>query len=265
MRKPIPVVLTSIIILWLLPTAARTQETYIYKLNKELWSIFSGELDGEEIVMSLFPDTSDGVRGDYFDKESETKIPLSGNIQGDSIFLKGYDDVTTVLFKGKLIDKDGNYYQGIFRILPDGKEVFFKLMHTGGTGGTFEHRYTDLYGTTEEVEQFVKSMKQAVLTKNTEWLSTHIDYPINVAVGPNKIVKITSSKEFVDNAHRIFSASFREFIRSYRTKGLWHNHYGVSFGRGEIFIQNKKGSTPENYGYAIKEIYGYSFDYPTPD
>lgn len=234
-------------------------------LMKTFWSDFKGSLGDSQIVMTLWADENDKIKGNYCDlKGSFHKIELKGTSTESRIVLdvlKGNAKVGhfSGSFTEKFDDRNflGAFYEGVFTDYASGNTFPFQLLHERSSGGTFEHRYMDLFASNEEVETFVQKIKSALLENDMYWLADNLNYPIKVSVAKDKMVTIATRSRFLELYGKIFPPTYLNAVKDYATCNLWVQSNGVAFGKGELWIHNKNGSTVENYSIAIKEIHAY--------
>lgn len=235
------------------------------ELMRTFWSDFRGNIGNKEIVLSLWPDSSNMVKGNYCDLTNGIhKVEVRGMVIGSTIELTEFENGEAVgyfsgVFKEEFDGKTylGSYYIGVWSNHSKTVSMPFKLFYETSSGGSYEHRYMDLYGTNEMVETFIKKIKDAIVEDNRIWLANNMDYPIKVSVAKKDLLEVANEAQFMELYDKIFPLAYREEVKSYRTCNLFVQSNGVMFGKGEIWVRNKQGSTTENIKYAIAEIHAY--------
>jgi hypothetical protein len=226
--------------------------SFTFEANQ--WHNFAGKLKGKMVYLALFQ-TNDGVvKGSYSDCDGNSKVILSGKLTGKQIKLNGYLKGKIIeVFDLKNISDSTDKLQGTF--VSNGKERFnvsFRFESTGS--GNLEHKYADFYGVDDDVEQFMAGIKTAVKEGNKTWLAKNVHYPIVVNIGSNKKQTIKNQTQFLQQYNKIFNPVYKKKILESCTCNLFANYNGVMLGDGEIWINQKPGSTEQSYDFVIITI-----------
>ncbi len=220
-----------------------------FALEKNAWNDFEGKIGTSEMRISLFLFDDGAIKGNYLYKRYQTKIEITGHLKGDEIELtETFNEKETGFFKGKVISDDLERLEGDWNNPSGTKRVKFKMTLATICSGSYERRYSDLYGTTVEVEGFVKRVKSAILMNDRRWLSNHVCYPISVVVG-KKQLEIVDPKSFSRMFNVIFHPKFKADLPFYYWANLFTDGQVAVFGQGQIWINNKPddGVTPLDY------------------
>ncbi len=116
--------------------------------------------------------------------------------------------------------------------------------------GALDHRY-DLYGADSDVEEFMKHVKTSIINGDKEWISKHVDYPLETTLDGENPIKIKTKKQLVANFDKIFYQAYKDKIKSYCTCNLFSKDDGVMLGSGLIWINNSPKSNAIIYDFNI--------------
>ena len=227
-----------------------------FNLDTNSWNDFEGKIDSSDIQLSLYLFENGEIKGNYCYKKYETKIQLFGHLSGNEIELtEMIGNTENGFFKGKIFTDSLDRFEGKWKNKTKTKELKFELTLSSICSGSYVFRYSSaFYGTTSEIENFMKQIKTSILNNDKNWLSNHICYPITVTLNKTRTVKITNKKELLENYDKIIHNDFKKKISEYYTVNLFNNWRGAMIGNGEIWINNKPNSTENNYDYCITTI-----------
>ena len=215
------------------------------------WNNFEGKLGTSDIQMSLYLFKNGDLKGNYIVKYVSTKILLAGTKKENAISLAEQISGQPVRsFAGKI---KSDTLMGTWIDLAPRPALHFFLHHVSSTSGSFEHRYTDMFGTTENVEQFVQNARSAILSNNKDWIADHIRYPLKHLTG-NGFNGITNKQQMIRHFSQIFTKEYKEKIAHDYTTNLFVKNGSVMLGNGELWITNKTGSTKDQFDYTIIAI-----------
>ncbi|WP_067142608.1 hypothetical protein [Oceanivirga salmonicida] len=226
-----------------------------FSLRTNTWNDFQGKLGPYEIQLSLFLFENGKIKGNYLYKKNEEKIQLFGHLKNSNVVLtEVIDKSENGFFNGRIFIDDPDRFEGVWENKARTNKLNFKLTLKSTSSSPYEFRYANsIYGTTVEVENFVKDMKNSILNNDRIWISKHICYPIKVNLNGNKKV-INNKKTLLKYYDEIITDKFKEKIYKYYTTNLFNNWQGVMFGQGEIWINNTKNSNKKKYDYCIIAI-----------
>ncbi len=224
-------------------------------IEKDWWKTYSGELNGQEIVLSVNRGSDNKIVGSTCDLIQGHKVNLIGNEYGNSLRLNAMiNDSIIGTFDGYLIRKDDDFYKGEFKPVGKDASYTFDLKYSSGSYGTTEKRYVDFPGTDTQLEQFAKDLILAFNTKDKEWLSQKMYYPLPVYLKNKTKLTITSPIQFIEEYEQIATQTLLGKMTSWKTCNLSSNHSGVMLGRGEIWIWREDTATNEDPKYRINNI-----------
>jgi hypothetical protein len=209
------------------------------------WHDYEGTLGQRKMFLTFFPSETGELVGNYFfvEDESNIKIPLAGRLDGHSIELSetGPGD-TSGRFRGTLYsekkgdDKGYDRVEGRYERDVGSEPLTFALRMTGSGWGTAAKRYMDLHGTDEEVEQYARRAKAAILARDREWVADQLFYPLKAHVR-GKEVLVPTRDDFVTRYFDvIFHADFRRKVKGMQTVDLHQSNGGLMLGGGSIWI-----------------------------
>lgn len=229
-----------------------------FDLDINKWTNFEGTIGKTSIQLSLFRLENDQILGNYCYKKYENKIQLSGQINSDKLVLIEFiNGKPNGRFEGKIFSDNAGRIEGTWTDLSNTKTIEFKLTLQSISGNNFEHRYADLYGTDEEVENFMKQVKTSILNGDKKWIANHISYPIKTNIYKNKAITITTKNQLIENFDLIFHQAYKDTIQSLCVCNMFSNYEGVMLGNGQIWIYNKPNSSKENSNFRIIAINNY--------
>ena len=219
------------------------------------WNDYKGQMFNKTVYFSVYPDDENVMVGNYFFAGTEEKISLQGSWNKDSIVLKSFkNDKIYGWFRAKLNAETNHDLSGTFVNLKGDSSTKFTFKFTAICAGDFKNRYSFLYGTDNELEAFAGKIKLALQTNDKTWLSSVIQYPIQVEPEPGKPFLIRSRQQFVEQYHKLFDIGFKEKILAEPFINLNANAECVKIGDGLIWIYNTKKSNEEKYEYCIIKI-----------
>jgi len=225
---------------------------YAQKLDEGWWTDFDGKIGSSDIQMSLYLSQDGKLIGNYLYTRFENKISLEGNISNNKIELTEYVNgkangyFSCVLLENNAIE--GNWFNA-----DKTKNLGLKLHETSAVGGSPDHRYTDILGTDDEIEQFTKQVKSGIIKDQKEWISAHIEYPISVNVN-GKRLKINNKAKLLSCYASIFHQEFKDRIKKSSSCNLFCKNGSVMLGSGEIWVSNSRNSKEGKYSFVISGI-----------
>ena len=151
-----------IILTFLLFTLSTLCHAFDFDTNK--WIDFEGTLGKVSIQLSLYRFDNGELKGNYCYKKHESKIQLTGQITGDKIVITEFlNDKSNGRFEGKFFTDNLNRFEGTWTDSSNTKSVEFKLTRESICGSEYDHRYSDFYGSDDDVEKFMKHVKASIL------------------------------------------------------------------------------------------------------
>jgi hypothetical protein len=225
-------------------------------LEKNWWYDFDGKIGQAKISLSLYVLDNGELTGNYCYQTYETKILLTGHINGNEIELKELiNGKTNGYFDGKVFTDTRDRFEGVWTDSSKNKNIEFKLTLTSALPSSrIDHRYSFVHGEDSDVESFMKLVKRSVLNKDKLWIANNTEYPISLRLNNDKAVTINNSQQLIDNFDQIFTDRFIEKLKSTCTCNLFCNYRGVMLGNGIIWIYDKTYSNSSNYNYVIITI-----------
>ena len=242
-----------IILTFLFFTLSTLCHAFDFDTNK--WTDFEGTLGKANIQLSLYRFDNGQLKGNYCYKKHESKIQLTGQITGDKIviteFLNGKPNGR---FEGKVFTDNLDRFEGTWTDSSNTKSMELKLTLQSICGGEYDHRYSDFYGSDDDVEKFMKHVKTSILNSDKEWIANHVSYPIKTTLYKDKVITIKNKKQLIENFDQIFHQEFKDKIKSFCVCNMFNNYQGVMLGNGEIWINNKLNSTEDKFDCNITAI-----------
>ena len=235
-----------IILTFLLFTLSTLCHAFDFDTNK--WIDFEGTLGKVSIQLSLYRFDNGELKGNYCYKKHESKIQLTGQITGDKIVITEFlNDKSNGRFEGKFFTDNLNRFEGTWTDSSNTKSVEFKLTRESICGSEYDHRYSDFYGSDDDVEKFMKHVKASILNGDKEWIANHVSYPIKTTINKDKAITIKNKKQLIENFDQIFYQEFKDKIKSFCVCNMFNNSQGVMLGYGLIWINNKPNSTDDKF------------------
>lgn len=237
------------IVLWLPGLLFAQVSPAQWQLNA--WNNLEGKLGNSDIQMSLYLFKNGDLKGNYILKYVSTKIVVTGTKKGNAVSLtEQISGQPPRSFVGKILS---DTLVGTWTDIAPRPALHFALRLISSTAGSFEHRYKDLFGTTEDVEQFVQTARSAILSNNKDWVTDHTSYPLKHLVGKG-FNGIGNKEQLIQHFSQIFNKEFKDKIRRAYTTNLFVKNGSVMLGNGELWISNKPGSTKDQFDFTIIAI-----------
>jgi hypothetical protein len=144
-------------------------------------------------------------------------------------------------------------FEGTWTDVSNQVSLLFSLKLVFINPGTYEHRYTDVLGTTTEIEEFIKKTRASILVNDKAWIAEHTRYPLKHVQGTG-LSTINTKQQLIHYFDQLFTNNFKERIKQYYTTNLFSKNGSVMFGKGELWIGNTANSTKEKYAFNIVAI-----------
>jgi hypothetical protein len=231
--------------------------TFGYALDLELnhWYDFKGDLEGKPMQLSIFTLKGGKLIGSYCSFSNEPKVPLSGNISGNEIFLtESKNGKITAEFIGKIFTDDQDRMNLTRRnIITDKKSMFHSVLMSSNAG-TAAKRYTHLLGSDQALESFIVTLKKAIANNDKIWITDHIFYPLKVRISEKSTLDIKNRNQLLLQYDKIFTLALKLKISSTFSFNLFNNYQGVMLGDGQIWVNNGVNGTEKNPGFQMISI-----------
>lgn len=226
------------------------------KLEAGKWYDFEGLIGKAKVQLSLFLLNNGQLKGNYCYHKYERKIELSGNVIGDQIVLAEHTpDGTMAHMKGGLVSDSTDHFDGIWEDMEGIKWFPFQLTLRSISGSSYLNRYSGfLYGSDQDVEDFMKRIKSAILKGDKNWIARHLHYPIRVSLNGQEDITLKNKEQLMANFDAVFYPEFKEQIKRFCSCNLFVNYQGAMLGNGQIWINQTPKSTIEKYSYRITAI-----------
>jgi hypothetical protein len=204
------------------------------------WHTYDGTLNNQKVRLSIFPNHTKNEFAGYY---SAIDKPLK--VYVDGYYYKGY-----ILFRER--NKKDGFYTGLYNDKKstligsgkiDGKEILFDLTLSSITGGLRNNMYWEVSDDDNIVESFMQKVKDNILSKNAEWLSNNICYPITIFFSHTKTIKLQNKLQFMQNAGKILSEKFTNLIKAQPTFSLFAKNGAVYLGGGLVIIGKKSSNS----------------------
>jgi hypothetical protein len=226
-----------------------------FDFDKNTWTDFEGTLGKANIQLSLYCFENGQLKGNYCYYKYETKIQLIGQLTGDHISItEMVNGKPNGHFEGRVFTDTLDRFEGIWTDRSNNKSIAFALTIKSICGTDYVHRYSDFYGTDDDVEKFMTHVKAAVLSSDKEWLANHIYYPLKTTLHKNKRITIKNKKQFIGYFDQIIHQEYKKKIKSFCVCNMFTNYQGVMLGNGEIWITSEPNSTDNHFDYLILAI-----------
>ncbi len=228
-------------------------ESRAQTLQANGWNNFEGKLGNSEMQLSLYLFKDGSIKGNYFLKYTGPKMQLEGQQKGKSIVLKEMvKNVTWGSFNGKYSDSAngiaGTYTDsGARQLLP------FSVRMVSANLAPFDQRYPGVFGTTEEIEGFMKKVVAAILINDKDWLGDHTKYPLKHIAGKG-FSSINNKQQLIRYYDEVFTNQFKEKIRKAYTTNLFARNGAVMLANGEIWVGNAPNSTKDTHSFEVIAI-----------
>lgn len=193
-------------------------------LNVNSWNTFDGSIGSNLSQLSLYLFADSTIKGNYVLKNNGKKVSVAGYLKPNVLFL------TEV--KNKKSGFNGNVYTSrkvstspdIEGTRTDGlkeETIPFTFQLSSITRGDYDNRYSYMDGTDDEIEGFMKKVKNAILVDNKQWVANHIQYPLRRILS-RKYPPINNKKLLMKYYDQIFTKQFKGKIRHAVTTNLFN-------------------------------------------
>lgn len=221
---------------------------YAQLLEVSAWNTFDGRIGSTESQLSLYLFSDNTIKGNYVIKKNGEKILLVGHLKANAIFLTELKYKSG--FKGNSFTDTLDKFEGTWTDSLKNMSLPFYFTLSTINWGDYEHRYSDVLGSTEEVEGFMKQVKNAILSNDKEWIANHMHYPTRHVLNKG-FTSINNKYQFIKYYNQIFTKKFKDKIKSDLTTNLFDRNGEVMLGSGEIWIGN---STSKKNNFLITAI-----------
>lgn len=215
------------------------------------WEDYDGMLGDSEFQISLYFSSDKTItHGNYCLRKDEQKIQLTGHSIGDQVELTEYTNGRpSGFFRGRIFIDEGDWFEGVWTDITGKNSLKFKArMGSGYYGSTWNDRYQALSGEDEEVENFLKEVQKRILSRDKQWLSDYIQYPIMTRRNGKSKFKIQNKAQFIGNFDVVFYPEFQSRIKSLFMCNYFNNYQGAMLGAGLIWItDDPESSHPHKY------------------
>lgn len=210
-----------------------------YELFNEKLNKFEGKIDDKlAISMLLWVDEYNDIKGNFFYKDQQIKIPLIGSFHNNYLELYELDQVGNKVgkFEGEVVSEHLEV-KGVKRDLKADKSESLYLRLESAFPGNVDNLYIDAgASSTEEVENFTKALKTEMLSGAKFDVARKISYPISVEVKGEE-VSIKNEKQFINKFNDIFYQDYLTAIESCDPINMDSSYRGIMFGdKGQIWL-----------------------------
>jgi hypothetical protein len=238
-------------------TVKKTASVSSFELEKGYWNTFIGKVGNEDVRLSIYLFNKGVIKGNccYTGTEKDVKHEVSGSITGNNIKLtEVMNGKTYGRFAGKIFTTDLDRFEGVWTNLSTSEKKSFKLTYDCANSADYYGNRYNMYGRGEDVENFMKQVKKAILNNGKTWLAKHVKYPLNTTLNGKKRIRIKNEKTFIDHFNQICYPEFRKMIKADCTCNLFSKDDEVMLGNGEIWVGNTINSTEKKFSYMIVAI-----------
>lgn len=232
-----------------------SRQCFAFDFDSHKWTDFEGTLGKSGIQLSLYRFDNGLIKGNYCYKKYDSKIQLEGQITGDKIviteFLKGKPNGR---FEGKVFTDSLDRFEGTWTDSAGTKTIEFKLTLQAIVGSDYERRYTDFYGSDNDIEKFMKKVKTSIINGDKTWIVNNTRYPLKTTLGKGKEITIKNKAQFMELFDQVFHQEFKDKVKAFCICNLFGNYNGIMLGNGQIWINNKTNSTKTKFGFSIISI-----------
>lgn len=226
-----------------------------FEFRKYQWYDFKGKVGGASVSFALYQEEDGKLTGNYCYTRFDKRIQLRGKVQGDMVTLEEFvGNKSNGYFEGRVSTDSVDRLKGIWKDSAGSRTLEFNLVVTAVNSGAPVKKYADFFGSDEEVEGFMKKVKQAIIKSDKVWLADRIKYPLTTYFDGKTTVSVKTKKQFIELFDRIIHPAFRERITGLCACNLFANYRGAMLGNGEIWMNMRPGSTEKKYSYLITAL-----------
>ena len=221
-------------------------------LEVNAWNTFEGKIGNIDCQLSIYRFRDNSLKGNYVLKNNGKTTLLTGYTKANAVFLTeaGHDKSS---FKGNTFTDTLDKFEGVRSDDSQRKTEPFNFTLTAITWSEYDHKYSDMFGTDEEIEGFMKMAKNAILTGDKQWLADHVHYPTRHVLHKG-YTSINNKTQFIKYFDEVFNSEFKNKIRYTYTTNLFHKNGEAMLGDGAIWIGNTSKSVEGKYAFIITAI-----------
>ena len=218
------------------------------------WTDFEGSSKGSVWLLSVYLDDEQKISLEMNDLKQKTEYKMNAVCKNDSLIAQSQDGSISLRLKAAGIQEQSEL-SGYMQTSSTGKEkINLSFSFRSRSAGEADNRYFRLYGSDAEIEAFAAKIQQSLIEDNRVWISTVIQYPMNIEISPGTSLLIQTRQQFMDAYIKIFDQPFREKICSACSNNMKSDEAGVELGKGWIRINNTKKSDEKRHQLVITRI-----------
>jgi len=220
------------------------------QLQDGAWNTYYGKIGAGEAQLCVYKFKDNSVKGNYVFKRLGKKVTVQGLLKGNALLLTDAEDRS---FKGNLFTDTVDKYNGEIVDSRTNQTLSFSFSLSTIAWGKYAHQYTDVFGTDDEIEQFMAKIKNAIVNDDKEWIASHLSYPFRFPPA-FKSRRAYNKAEFLKYAGKVLTPALQNKVRDTYTTNLFVKNGEVMLGDGEVWITNTPNSTKSKYGFSVIAI-----------
>jgi hypothetical protein len=215
------------------------------------WTDFESSVSEQGWLLSVYLDDEQKISMELVDTKQKIEYKLSPECRNDSLIGINIDKNLQIRLKASG-EQDKSVFSGFMK--NESVKINLSFHFRSRSSGELENRYFRLYGSDSEIEAFGIKIQQSIIEDDRVWLSTAIQYPMNIEVNTGNILFIQTRQQFMESFNKIFDPAFKDKILGCCSINMKSDELGVDMGKGWIKINNTKKSTEKKHQLTITQI-----------
>ena len=195
------------------------------------WNNISVELNQKPAILSIFIFNNHKVEGNYFYKNTNLKIPVTGSVEGTTIVLtdikKNRLSIATTNSANKHVYQFTSTYVGEFYDCEINTAFPTTYLLYNTSVGNYEKRYSEMETSDENVESYATQVKNAILNGDKTWLADHCYYNLLAQTAIGEFSTIRTKAQFLENYAKIISDILIADLALAHTLNINTNNFGA--------------------------------------
>lgn len=203
-----------------------------------MYNDFAGKIGDRNISLSIYLFENSELKGNYCSSNDDTRVQLAGtySINNKLTLTQSINGKANGYLEGKVIMDDSlARLEGTWMDISKTKKTPFMLRLASGITATFGYRYKNV-GSEEGVENFMKLLKSAIISKDRQWIANHVKYPLKTHLDGVTPIEIKGKDQLIANFETIFYSQYVDTIESLCACNLFQQWESIMLGDGQVCI-----------------------------
>lgn len=218
------------------------------------WTDFEGVGKGSNWLLTVYLDDEKKLSMELTDTRQRVEYKMNTESKSDSLIGRSEDGSIQLRLKASGLQEQSTLSGYLQNGSGGGAKTELSFQFRSRSGGEHDNRYFRLYGSDAEIEAFVGKIQQSLIEDNRVWISTVVQYPMNIEISPGNTQLIQTRQQFMDAFVKIFDPAFKEKVCGACSLNMMSDESGVILGKGWIKINNTKKSDEKRHQFIITLI-----------